>query len=377
MRFDLTEDQTFFSETTRRFIEDRGSLAATREHWERPEGYDDPYWRGAAELGWSAAFVPEEMGGGSVSGRPVQDAAIVAEEIGRMVAPGPFLAVNVVAAAIADVGTPAQRGEWLPGILSGASVGSWAIEEDGGTWSGVLPSVSATVEVVGEEAVLNGTKAYVEAAGQADLFLVTARTGDSLTQVLLPAGTPGLTVTPGRSIDLSRRFGRLRLDGVRLPTSSILGTAGEAAAAVERQIEIALALQCTETVGAAQRAFEVTVEYARDRFAFGRPIASFQALKHRIADMLQWIEFGKAISETAADAVDGRSEDAARLVSVAKAYVGDRCLDVVDECVQISGGIGVTWEHDVHLYSRRIALNRALFGSPEQHKERLCQLLER
>ncbi|HUZ09620.1 MAG TPA: acyl-CoA dehydrogenase family protein [Acidimicrobiales bacterium] len=377
MRFDLTEEQAFFSETTRKFIQSRGALTATRDRWERPEGFDLPYWREAAELGWAAAFVPEDLGGGSVSGRPVQDAAIVAEEMGRMVAPGPFLAVNVVAAAIAEQGTAAQRAEWLPGIVSGEMVGSWAVEEDGATWSGTLPTVSATAEVERGELVLNGAKAYVEAAGQADLFLVTARTGGALSQLLLPADTPGLTVTPGRSIDLSRRFGRLHLDGVRLPASAVLGTPGEGTGAVERQLQIALALQCAETVGAAQQAFEVTIDYARDRFAFGRPIASFQALKHRIADMLQWIEFGKAISEAAAEAVDEGSEDAARLVSVAKAYVGDRCLDVVDECVQISGGIGVTWEHDVHLYSRRIALNRALFGSPEQHKERLCQLLER
>jgi alkylation response protein AidB-like acyl-CoA dehydrogenase len=121
--------------------------------------------------------------------------------------------------------------------------------------------------------------------------------------------------------------------------------------------------------------FEFTIEYAQDRYAFGRPIASFQALKHRIADMLVWLEFSKSIADGAARAVD-RDDDAARLVSVAKAYVGDRCLDLIDDCVQINGGIGVTWEHDIHIYSRRAAVNRAVYGSPEEHKERLCTLLE-
>jgi alkylation response protein AidB-like acyl-CoA dehydrogenase len=222
---------------------------------------------------------------------------------------------------------------------------------------------------------MRGAKAYVEAAGAADVFLVTARDGEGLTQVLVPADTPGVTVTPGRSIDLVRRYGSITFDGARVPTQAVLGEVGGAAATVEHQLEIALALQCAESVGAADRVFAFTVEYAQDRFAFGRPIASFQALKHRIADMLQWLEFSKAIADAAANAID-RDDNAARFVSVAKAYIGDRCLDIIDDCVQINGGIGMTWEHDIHLYSRRVALNRAVYGSPEEHKERLCALLD-
>ena len=161
---------------------------------------------------------------------------------------------------------------------------------------------------------------------------------------------------------------------MRVPAAAVVGEVGGAAAAVERQLEIALALQCAEIVGAADRVFEFTIEYAQDRFAFGRPIASFQALKHRIADMLVWLEFSKAISD--ARGQGGRRRRAtkpARLVSVAKAYVGDKCLDIIDDCVQINGGIGVTWEHDIHLYSRRVAVDRAVYGSPEEHKERLVR----
>jgi len=367
----------FFRDTTRRFLEAESPLTSVRALWEGTDGFERDYWRRVGELGWTSAFVPEIHGGGSVSGRPVQDLAIVAEEMGRLVAPGPFLPVNVVAAAIASDGSRDQQEQLLPGLAKGDLVATWAIAEGGAVWTDTLPAVAAHVREVGGDLLVSGAKAYVEAAPQADCFLLTAQSAVGLTQLVIPRDTPGLDVIPGRSIDLCRRFGRLHLDGVRLPASAALGPIGGADSSVERQLEIAVALQCAETVGAAAQAFETTVEYACDRFAFGRPIVSFQALKHRIADMLQWLEFAKAITEGLARALDIADAEAPRLASVAKAYVADRCLDIVDECVQISGGIGVTWEHHVHLYSRRVAVNRALFGTPEQHKVRLCTLLER
>jgi alkylation response protein AidB-like acyl-CoA dehydrogenase len=310
-----------------------------------------------------------------VSGRPVSDLVIVAEEMGRVVAPGPFLPVNVVATAIAGEAGPELRSALLPGLLSGDLVAAWAVAEEGAVWSGTAPVIDARVEKRGADLMVSGTKAYVEAAAQAEHFLVTARSAGGLTQLMVPRDTPGLEVIPGRSIDMCRRYGRLHLDGVRVPSAAALGIPGDAGASLERQLQVAIALQCAETVGAAERAFETTIEYARDRFAFGRPVISFQALKHRVADMFQWLEFSKAISEALAAEIDAGGDEAARLASVAKVYVADHCLDIVDECVQISGGIGVTWEHHVHLYSRRIVVNRALFGTPEQHKVRLAALL--
>jgi alkylation response protein AidB-like acyl-CoA dehydrogenase len=373
VNLELSEDQEFFRETTRRFLESEAPLTVARELWDVPEGFDREWWRKAAELGWTSMFVPEAHGGGSVSGHPTVDAVIVAEEMGRLVAPGPFLPVNVVAAAVAAQGSEAQQAGLLPGLLAGETVASWAFAEPGGAWNG--DGVHLGAQVDGDAVVLTGAKAYVEAAGVADTFLVTARTGDALTQVLVPATTGGLTVTRGRSIDLTRRYGSLAFDGVRLPLDAVVGEVGGADDQVARQLILALALQNAETVGAADRVFEITTEYAQDRFAFGRPIASFQALKHRIADMLMWLEFSKAIADGSARAIDADDPEAPRLVSVAAAYVGDRCLDLIDDCVQISGGIGVTWEHDVHLYSRRVAVNRAVYGSPEEHKERVAVLL--
>jgi alkylation response protein AidB-like acyl-CoA dehydrogenase len=372
VNLELTEEQEFFRDTTRRFLESEAPLTTVRALWDTDDGFERDWWAKAAELGWTTLFVPDEHGGGSLSGKPVQDAVIVAEEMGRLVAPGPFLPVNVVCAALARDGSSEQQAELFPALLSGERIATWAFGERGSMWE--PRGIAFTAEPVGDEVVLTGEKAYVEAGGVADHLLVTARTGDGLTQVIVPAGTAGVTVTRGRSLDLVRRYASIAFDGVRVPSSAVVGDVGGAAETVERQLEIALALQCAETVGAADRVFEFTIEYAQDRYAFGRPIASFQALKHRIADMLVWLEFSKSISDAAARAVDS-GNDAARLVSVAKAYVSDRCLDLIDDCVQINGGIGVTWEHDIHIYSRRAAVNRAVYGSPEEHRERLCALL--
>jgi alkylation response protein AidB-like acyl-CoA dehydrogenase len=373
VNLELSEDQEFFRETTRRFLESEAPLTVVRALWDTTDGLERDWWNQAAELGWTTLFVPEEHGGGSLSGRPVEDAVIVAEEMGRAAAPGPFLPVNVVCAALARAGSAELQAEQFPALLGGDTIATWAFAEPGGSWDAA--GVHVTAELDGSDVVLNGRKAYVEAAGVANELLVTARSGDGLTQVMIPADADGVTVTKGRSIDLVRRYGSVSFDGARVPASRVLGEVGAAADAVEHQLQVALALQCAETVGAADRVFEFTIEYAQDRYAFGRPIASFQALKHRIADMLVWLEFSKSIADAAAQAVD-RGDDAERLVRVAKAYVADRCLDLIDDCVQINGGIGVTWEHDIHIYSRRAAVNRAVYGTPEEHKERIAALLE-
>lgn len=373
MNLELTEEQAFFRDTTRRFLENEAPLSLVRALYETVDGFDREYWTKAADLGWTSLFVAEDSGGGNLSGGSTRDAVIVAEEIGRLVAPGPFLPVNVVAAALNWQGSDAQRAEVLPGLLSGERFAAWAHAEPGGRWRPEQLAATATMD--GDEVVLHGEKGHVEAIGVADHILVTARTGDGISQVLVPAGTPGMTVVRGRSIDMTRRFGRVIFDGARLPASAIVGEPGGTSAAVERQMQLALALQCAEMVGLADRTLEVTLEYGRDRVAFGRPIVSFQALKHRIADMAVWLEGCKAISDELAAAVDDERDDAASLASVAKAYVGEHCLDIIDDCVQITGGIGVTWEHDVHMYNRRAVVDAALYGTPEEHKLRVIALV--
>jgi alkylation response protein AidB-like acyl-CoA dehydrogenase len=217
-------------------------------------------------------------------------------------------------------------------------------------------------------------KTAVEAGGQADFLLVTATTGTDLTQFLIPADLPGVTITAQSSLDLARRFAEVRFDNVGVDASAVVGTVGGAQADVERQCIVATMLQCAETTGAVARVFEFTVEYAFDRHSFGRPLASYQALKHRFADMKLWLEASHATADGAGLAV-AIDVDAARTVSVAKAYIGDKSVDIIQDCVQLHGGIGVTWEHDIHLYLRRATVNRGLFGTPNDHRERLAALV--
>jgi alkylation response protein AidB-like acyl-CoA dehydrogenase len=377
VNLELSEDQEFFRSTARKFLEAEVPLTTVRALYESADGFDREWWKLGAELGWTSMFAPESHGGGSLSGGPAADLSIVAEEMGRLVSPGPLVPVNLVVAALADAELEGAVSELvlgvLPGLLAGDSIATWAFCEPGQRWE--ISGLESTAVVEGNEVVLDGVKSYVEAASVADHFLVTARAEGGHTQVLVPAGTEGLQVIAGRSIDMTRRFGTVRLSGVRVPVSHIVGDPGGADKAVARQMSIALCLQCAEMCGVADRMLETTIEYGRDRFAFSRPIVSFQALKHRIADMTVRLEGSKAVTDALTASIDSRSGAAPKLASVAKAYVGEVCLDVVDDCVQITGGIGVTWEHDLHLYSRRAAVDRAVFGTPEEHKEKVLQYM--
>ena len=233
------------------------------------------------------------------------------------------------------------------------------------------------VRIDGDEVVLNGTKRPVDAATTADLLLVTGRTGDGLTNVLVPSDTPGVSIRALKSTDLTRRFGAVDFDDVRLPLTALVGEAGGAGDEVEWATLLGLTIAAAESVGAMQAAFDMTVEWAFDRYAFGRPLASYQALKHRFADMQSWLDASHAIADAAAVAVATDDPQAADLVVSAAAYIGQYGPDLAHDCVQIHGGIGVTFEHDLHLYLRRIVVNRAAFASPADHRRRLADLIQR
>jgi alkylation response protein AidB-like acyl-CoA dehydrogenase len=364
MRIDLSEEQALFQETVRRFVETETPVSRVREIGENPDGFDHDWWRQAAELGWTSLLVPEDLGGGSISDDGVADLAIVAEEVGRGVAPGPLLPVNVVAASVARSGSTDQQTEILPGLLDGRLLGAWCYHEPSGGWW--PEDVGLEAELVDGGFRLEGTKQAVEGAVQAHYLLVTARVDGALTQFLVPADSEGIRIVPQQSLDLVRRFGEVHFDGVDVGPDCLLGQVGGAIDDVRYQFHIALLLQAAEMAGASGRVFEFTLEYSFDRFSFGRPLASYQALKHRFADMKLWLETGYATTDQAAIGVS-RGDDAARLASVAKSYVGDRSVEIIQDCVQMHGGIGVTWEHDIHLYLRRAAVDRELFGSPEDH----------
>jgi alkylation response protein AidB-like acyl-CoA dehydrogenase len=237
-----------------------------------------------------------------------------------------------------------------------------------------LATVTLEVRVDGGDVVLSGVKRPVESAAEASYLLVTGRTGDGLTQVLVPTDAAGLTLTPMQSVDLTRRFAVVQFDDVRLPSDAVVGEVGGGAEAVERQLQQALVIATAEAVGTMQRAFDLTVEWAFDRYSFGRPLASYQALKHRFADMKMWLEASHAIADAAAEAVAGGRDDAARYASMAMAYVGAHGSELMQECVQLHGGIGITHEHDLHLFLRRHTIDRTLFGTPMEHRWRVADL---
>jgi alkylation response protein AidB-like acyl-CoA dehydrogenase len=372
MLLELTSEQEFFQETTSRFLDAHAPVAELRRLRDDAAGFPRDYWRRGAELGWTSLLVSERHGGVSVSNSGLVDLTLVAYEFGRHAAPGPLVSTNVVAGALSLAG---GYDELIAGLLDGTSIATWCISErapnDG------LDNSSFEIALEGDELVLNGTKRPVESADIASHLLVTGRTGDGLTQVIVPAAAQGISLLPMRSVDLTRRFSIVKFNDVRVPATAALGGIGDAAADVERQLQQALVMLNAEAVGAMQRAFEMTVEWSFDRYSFGRPLASYQALKHRFANMATWLQASHAISDEAARAVAENRAEASELVSAAKAYIGEYGAELLQDCVQLHGGIGVTFEHDLHLFLRRVTLARALFGTPDTHRRRVADLIAR
>ena len=365
----LSDDQVLFRDTTRRFLEDSCPLTEVRRLADEPAGFDPAWWKQGAELGRTSMLVPEDRGGGSVSGDGLSDLTLVAEERGRLVSPGPLAVANAVAATLARTD---GHTDVLEALLAGAVV-SWCFDEPGPAWG--ADAVTLDAAATAEGFVLTGTTAAVESAAQADGLLVTARAEQGLTQFVLPAGTPGVHVTPREGIDLVRRFATVHFDGAVAPTASVVGAVGDAASDIEHQLQAAIVLQLAETVGAMGRVFEFTTEWAFDRYSFGRPLASYQELKHRFADTALWLEGARATTAGAARAVSQGAGDAPELVSVTQSHVGEHAGELVQDCIQMHGGIGITWDHDIHLYLRRVTVNGVQFGTVRNHRQRLASLV--
>ncbi|WP_426574435.1 acyl-CoA dehydrogenase family protein [Aquihabitans sp. McL0605] len=369
MLLELSADQEFFRDTTIKFLDELAPVGELRRLRDEPAGFDPTYWQRGADLGWTSLLVHEDHGGGSISGDGLLDLTVIAYEFGRRAAPGPLLSTNVVAGALSAAG---DQPELLASLVAGTSVASWCLAE--GPPHDGLGEVNLQIRADGDEVVLDGVKRPVESAAEATHLLVTGRTGNGLTQVVIPTDAPGVTITPMRGVDLTRRFSVVAFDGVRVPAAAVLGEVGTADDDVERQLLHALVIADAEAVGAMQAAFDMTVEWSFDRYSFGRPLASYQALKHRFADMKTWLEASHAISDESAAAVAAGSPDAAKLTSAAKAYIGEQGGELLQECVQLHGGIGVTFEHDLHLFLRRLTVDRALYGTPTEHRRRLAVL---
>jgi alkylation response protein AidB-like acyl-CoA dehydrogenase len=375
MQLELSPDQQFFAHTTRKFLEDRCPPTELRANRRDPAGFDGAFWRQGAELGWTSLLVAEADGGGSISDRGLVDLTLVAFEFGRGASPGPLMPVNVVAAGISRWGTDLQKAALLPGILSGDLVAAWALAEP--RPNDRLTTVNCTASPVGAGYRLQGRKEPVEAAGQADHVLITARVGNGLANFLVPKDAPGVTVTPMECLDITRRYAALELADVEVPATALLGGPDDGAAQSEYLLQVGLVIQLGEIVGALDRCLEMTIEWAFNRYSFGRPLASYQELKHRFADMRAWLEAAHAIADAAADHVQDGSPRAGEYVSAAKSYLGSYGPELAQDCVQIHGGIGVTFDHDLHLYLRRVVIDSQLLGTVSDHRQRLASILER
>jgi alkylation response protein AidB-like acyl-CoA dehydrogenase len=365
---DPSEEQEFFQANTAKFLADQMPITEVRRLRHDPTGFEMGYWRRGANLGWTSLLVAEEFGGGSISGQGLVDLTLIAYEFGRGAAAGPLLDTNVVAAALSDAGGQ-QHGDVLTKLVAGDAIASCCSSEP---FRGGLD-----IEACGDEVTINGAARPVESADVATYLLATGRGGGGLSQALVPAHAAGVTVEPLQSVDQTRRFFEVTFGDVRVPAAALVGPAGAAAEQVEHQLQLASVILSAEMVGAMQAAFDMTVEWAFDRYTFGRPLVSYQALKHRFANMKSWLEAAHALADSAAVAVHEGTPDAAELASSAKAFISHYGPELMQECVQLHGGIGLTYEHNLHLFLRRVTLDATLRGTASEHRMRLAAMAER
>ena len=376
MNFEHTEDRRMLSDMLRRFVTEQYDFATRERNAQSSEGYSVQFWRRYAELGAIGALFTEADGGLGGAGF---DISVVFEALGRGLVVEPFLDALMVGSAIAQAGTPAQR-EALDGLIAGAITAALAQAEPDSGYE--LERVTTRAERSGGGWVLNGTKAVVAAGEHADLFLVSARTSgadddvDGISLFLVSAGTPGLTLRGYGLID-GGRAADLSLANVNLAPEALLGEAGGGHALLERAVGRGILALCAEAVGAMDCARDATLEYLRTRRQFGTPIGSFQALQHRMADVLLEIEQARSAVINAAAALDHPDRATReRALSAAKFTIGRIGTLVAEESIQLHGGIGMTWELPLAHYAKRLVMIDHQLGDEDHHLRRYIALAQ-
>jgi len=364
MYFDLTDEQQAIKSTAREFLAARYKSERIRELAESEHGFEQSDWEEMAELGWPGLALPEEWGG---QGLGIVDLAVLFEEMGYALAPSPLLSTTVAGLVLAINGTEEQRERWLGLLASGRARGTVALF-DAGT-PATIGGFEMEARADGEGVVLDGEKVLVMDAATADFFLVATSDGR---RHLVERGADGVTVSAEKSIDLTRRLYSVRFDGVRVGAEATLDGGQEAYLPVLWRACVASA---AESTGLAQRTMEMAVEYAKDRQQFGRPIGAYQAVSHRCAQMLLETENARSAVYGAAWAADAEPESLPLAASMAKAYASDAGWRVPDASIQVHGGIGFTWEHDLHFFLKRGKANAATFGDARWHRERVADLV--
>jgi alkylation response protein AidB-like acyl-CoA dehydrogenase len=364
MDFSFSPDQTLLRNSARAFLDEHCKPAAVRLLWDDKRGESESTWKEMAQLGWLGLALPDEHGG---AGLGMVESAIVLEELGRAACPGPYWPTALTAAAIAEAGTEAQKKRWLPAIAGGEVRASLAFLDSELDWN--PDSANTRAEKTSGGFALTGLKRYVPWAHVADVLLVPARTPEGVTLFLVDPGSAGLSASPVQTMDPGTRWTNLTLDKVPARSDAVLGRAGGAATLLAGLLRRGAVGAAAEMLGAARRCLDMAVDYAKVREQFGQPIGSFQAIRHKCADMLVEVENSHSAVYYAAWAQDARAEDEVLSASVAKAYVGDASRKVCGDAIQVHGGIGFTWEYDLHMYFKRAKALEVQYGDGDYHRE--------
>jgi alkylation response protein AidB-like acyl-CoA dehydrogenase len=372
MRFSFSNEQEEFRSILRRFLDAQSKPTDVRRLMETEAGFERDRWKKLnQELGLTAIAIPEAYGG---QGFGCTELAIVLEEMGRALLCAPYFSSVVLAAtAIGHAGTDAQKRKHLPAIASGDTLAALACTEDNGRWDAAGVTMTATPSGSGYK--LDGVKSFVIDGLTADLIVVLARapgsTGETgLSLFTVPANAPGLERQALKTMDSTRKMARLTFKSVE---AELLGEAGRAAEPFAKTMTLATTCLANEMVGGAEKLRETSLEYAQMRMQFGRPIASFQSMKHKSADMLVDVELAKSAAYYAAAAVDENDADVATTASLAKATAAEAYMQTAIHAVQIRGGIGFTWDDDTHLWFKRAKSSEVLFGDANYHRELMMQ----
>jgi alkylation response protein AidB-like acyl-CoA dehydrogenase len=373
VNFAFSEEQEELRRSVRRFLEDKSPMAEVRRLMETTEGYDPKVWaRMANELGLQSLHIPEAYGG---QGFSFVELVLVLEEMGRALLCAPFFSsVCLAANAVLNAGREEEKRALLPGICSGETIATLAFTEAKGTWDANGITMEATPDGSGGFR-LDGTKMFVLDGHVANLVLVAARaagTGgtEGISFFSVPGDAPGLTRSALPTMDMTRKQAKLEFSGVK---AELVGEEGAGWAALAKTLDQVAVCLAAEQVGGAQRCLDMAVEYAKVRIQFGRPIGSFQAIKHKCADMLLEVESSKSAAYYAGWAAAEDNDELPVVASLAKSYCSEAYFHAAAENIQIHGGIGFTWEHDAHLYFKRAKSSEILFGDPTYHRELLAQ----
>jgi alkylation response protein AidB-like acyl-CoA dehydrogenase len=372
VNFAFSDEQDQLRDAVRKFLESKSPESEVRRLMETTEGYDPAVWSQMAnELGLQGLHIPEEYGG---QGFTWVELGIVLEEMGRALLCAPYFSTVVLAAdAILNAGTDDQKSSLLPGIASGETIATLAFTEPNGKWDATGITLEASGP--GDTATLTGTKMFVLDGHTADLIVVVARAAgtsgeDGISFYTVAGDAKGLTRTALATMDQTRKQAKLEFDGVE---AQLLGALGSGWTALSKTLDQAAVGLCNEMVGGGQFVLDESVQYAKDRVQFGRPIGSFQAIKHKCADMLLEIESAKSAAYYAAWAAAEDNDELPVVASLAKAYCSDAYFHAAAENIQIHGGIGFTWEHNAHLYFKRAKSSEILLGDATYHRELLAQ----